>query len=161
MESQNNSFSAQTFKYWEIFLSWLFKYPSRCYELKQRTRGYILENPSDEFYQFAKTYRKHAASKGIICRVTPHVKDIERVSTLLQHLYDSISNPELCELASCEVMAKVMAYRDLKKGHLIPFPIMGRDGCMQMNIYKVDCVLGITLYKPHRLQEWKVPIQST
>ncbi|NGX51399.1 MAG: hypothetical protein K1060chlam2_01265 [Chlamydiae bacterium] len=143
MKNRELSLSAQTFKYWEIFLSWLFKYPSRCYELKQRMRSNVLENPSEEFYQFAKSYRKRSASKGIICRVTSHYKDIERVSALLHLIYSTIPNPELCELAACEVMAKVMAYRNLKEEHTIPFPIMGRDGCMQMSLYSVDRVFDL------------------
>lgn len=141
--SEDRSFSAQTFKYWEIFLSWLFKYPSRCFELKPNSRSYVLENPSEAFYAFAKTYRQRAASKGIICRVTPQFKDIDRASSVLQLIYDTIFSPHLCELAACEVMAKVMAYRNLKRGHTILFPIMGKEGCMEMHTYLVDRVFDL------------------
>lgn len=143
MESYDRSFSAQTFKYWEIFLSWLFKYPSRCYALSEKAESYLLENVSEELYEFAQSYRQRAASKGIICRVTPEYKDIDRASAALQLIYDSISNLELCELASCEVMAKVMAYRNLKVGHTIPFPMMGHDGEMHMRTYVVDRVFDL------------------
>lgn len=138
----DHSFSAQTFKYWEIFLSWLFKYPSRCYQLKS-SQSFVYENSSEKLYEFGKTYRQRGGAKGIICRVTPKFKDIDRVSAVMQLVYDSVLNTQLCELAACEVMAKVMAYRNLKMGHTIPFPIMGKDGCMLMTTYVVDRVFDL------------------
>ena len=137
------SFSAQSFKYWEIFLSWLFKYPSRCYKLKDDKGTQVYENPSESFNRFGKSYRKRYASKGIICRVTSNFKDIEQVGEILRQIYEHVDNPKLCEWAVSEVMVKVMAYRNLKQGHTIPLPIMGRDGCMVMTTHVVDRVFDL------------------
>ena len=137
------SFSAQSFKYWEIFLSWLFKYPSRCYELKENKNAQIYENPSEALNSFGKSYREKYASKGIICRVTPSFKDIQQAGEVLKKIYEHIENPKLCEWAACEVIAKVMAYRNLKQGHLIPLPIMGSDGSMMMATHIVDRVFDL------------------
>lgn len=140
---QDTSLSAQTFKYWEIFLSWLFKYPSRCYELKRDEAPLLYENPSEELFRFGKTYRLRFASKGIICRVTPSFKDIEKVVEVLKDIYDTIDNPLLSEWATSEVLAKVMAYRNLKEGYKIPLPIVGEDGRMEMTTYVVDRVFDL------------------
>lgn len=137
------SFSAQSFKYWEIFLSWLFKYPSRCYELRGDQSHHVYENPAEGLHRFAKSYRERQASKGIICRVTPHFKDIEKAGSVLKQVYELVENPQLCEWATMEILSKVMAYRNLKQGHIIPLPIMGSDGCMGMSTYVVDRVFDL------------------
>lgn len=137
------SFSSQTFRYWEIFLSWLFKYPSRCYELEELSDCQIFENPSQSLYQLGQTYRKHSASKGIICRVTNKKKDIEETCRILQLIYDEIENPQLCEFATAEILAKVLAYRELKKGDHIPIPTLGSDHCIYMSHYVVDKVFDL------------------
>ncbi len=137
------SFSSQSFKYWEIFLSWLFKYPSRCYALRKERRAQVYENPSESFLRFGQSYRERFALKGIICRVTPNFKDIDRAGEILKLIYENVENSKLCEWAVCEVLAKVMAYRNLKLGHMIPLPIMGNDGCMVMSTYVVDRVFDL------------------
>lgn len=143
MENKGYSLSAQTFKYWEIFLSWVFKYPSRCFALNQQKESYTFANQSDELYRFAQSYRANTPSKGIICSVTPKFKDIDRASNILELIYHSIKDPQLCELAACEVMAKVVAYRNLKMGHTLPFPILSADGTIQMRTYVVDQVFDL------------------
>ncbi|MEM8727638.1 MAG: hypothetical protein AAGE99_02880 [Chlamydiota bacterium] len=137
------SFSAQSFRYWEIFLSWLFKYPSRCYELRENTNVRAYENPSESFNRFGNSYREKYGSKGIICRVTPGLKEIQRVEEVLRKIYEHIDDPKLCEWAVCEVLAKVMAYRNLKRGYRIPLPIMGSDGWMTMTTHIVDHVFDL------------------
>lgn len=137
------SFSAQSFKYWEIFLSWLFKHPSRCFELRGDKKAQIYENPSEALSRFGKSYREKYASKGMICRVTPGVKDIQQAGEVFRSIYEHIEDPKLCEWAICEVMAKVLAYRNLKQGHVIPLPVMGSDGCMIMTTHVVDRVFDL------------------
>ncbi len=141
MNQDDFSLSAQTFKYWEIFLSWLFKYDSRCYALKEKTLVY--ENLSKDLSHFGQTYREKMASKRIICRVTPRFEDIDRTSEVLKMIYETVENPQICEWAACEVLAKVMAYRNLKIGHTISLPIMGSHGCMEMAIFVVDRVFNL------------------
>lgn len=137
------SFSTQSFNYWEIFLSWLFKYRSRCYELKvdQPRRAY--ENPAEGLHRFAHSYRKRQASKGIICRVTPDFKDIRKAGSILKQVYETVEDPELCEWASMEILSKVMAYRNLKQGHAFPLAVMEQDGDMGLTTYVVDRVFDL------------------
>lgn len=140
---QNASFSAQTFRYWEVFLSWLFKYPSRCYELSRLKECRTFENPSEGLYQLGQTYRARSASKGIICRVTNKKRHLDEACHILRLVYEEIQSPELCDLATAEVLAKVVAYRELKKGDKIPIPLLGADHCMQMSYYVVDKVFDL------------------
>jgi len=141
MSQDDFSLSTQSFKYWEIFLTWLFKYDSRCFELKDKTLVY--ENPSKQHARFGKSYRKKMASKGIICRVTPSFDDVEKTCKALKAIYETVESPLTCEWATFEVLAKVMAYRNLKTGHTLQIPIMDREGCMSMKPFVVDRVFEL------------------
>jgi len=136
--SPDFSFSSQTFRYWEVFLSWLFKYPSRCYELAENKECQVLENPSESLHKLGKTYRFCSASKGITCRVTNKKKDLDETCRILRLIYNEIQNPQLCDFAAAEVLAKVLAYRELDEGDTIPIPTLGPDYSVQMTNYIVD-----------------------
>src|SRR3990167_387061 len=138
---KEKSFSPYTFKYLEIFLSWLFKYSSRCYQLK--TEKQVFKNPCKEFFRFANLYRFHNASKGIICRVSSKQKDIDLTCDILTTIYEKIESSELCELATAEVLAKVLAYRNMKKGQKVPIPTLDDNGPMTLIIYTVDTVINL------------------
>jgi hypothetical protein len=137
----DHSLATQTFRYWEIFLSWLFSYPSRCYELKKKRE--IFQNPCKKFHQFGQTYRHRLASKGIICQVTPHKKDIEKTCNILRLIHKHIPSTELSQFASAEVITKVLSYRNLKRGHTIQIPTIKRNGTLQMISYEVDKVFNL------------------
>ena len=141
--NEDFSFSAQSFKYWEIFLSWLFKYPSRCYELRKDLTHQTFENPVESLHRFGKSYRERQASKGIICRVTPEFRDIEKAASILKKVYELVENPQLCEWTAMEILSKVMAYRNLKQGHTIPLPVMGKDHSIGITTYVVDRVFDL------------------
>ena len=79
MENKGYSLSAQTFKYWEIFLSWVFKYPSRCFALNQQKESYTFANQSDELYRFALrrgheygNMKRNRESTDLSCEVIFH-----------------------------------------------------------------------------------------
>lgn len=139
----DSSFSAQTFRYWEVFLSWLFKYPSRCYELDLHRECRIFENPSESLHQLGRTYRARSASKGIICRVTSDKKDLDETCRILRLIHDEILSPQLCDYATAEVLAKVLAYRELKEGDKIPIPTLGADQMIHMSTFVVDKVFDL------------------
>ncbi|CCB89058.1 hypothetical protein [Simkania negevensis] len=139
----DSSFSAQTFRYWEVFLSWLFKYPSRCYELNHHRECQVYENSSEALHQLGQSYRKRFASKGIICQVTNKAKDFEETCRILRLIHDEILNPELCDYATAEVLAKVLAYRELNEGDKIPIPTLGPDQTIHMSTFVVDKVFDL------------------
>lgn len=139
----NSSFFSRTFRYLEVFLSWLFKYPSRCYELAANKTYQVIENPSKSLHELGKTYRTYSVSKGIICRVTTSKKDIEETCRILRLIYDEIPHPQLCDFATSEVLAKVLAYRELKEGEKIPIPSLSTDHSVQMSNYVVDKVFDL------------------
>ena len=133
----------QTFKYWEIFLSWLFKYPSRCYSLSQDSEPQVIENSCDALYRLGKSYRAFAGSKGIICQVTDQPADLDLANATLKAIYHAISDPYLCDLMSAEILAKVMAYRDLREKDRIMIPIRHPSKGIIPVDYQVDTVFDL------------------
>ena len=96
------SLATHSFRYLELFLSWLFKYPSRCYVLSKGKPPLILYHESDVLYQFANGYRKNDASKGIICNVTGEIEDFEETCKLLRSVYEEIQDLR-CEIGRAHV----------------------------------------------------------
>ena len=137
------SFSSRHIKYWEIFLSWLFKYPTRCYELKKDIQAHRYKHRSQTLYRFGKTYRNQKGSKSIICKVTSAHEDREKGVIILKKIYEDIDHPQLCEWATFEVLAKVIAYRNLKRGDIIPLSIMKDDRSLVLTTYFVDHVFNL------------------
>ncbi|MEM7175306.1 MAG: hypothetical protein AAF443_05215 [Chlamydiota bacterium] len=139
----SGSLAEQSFKYWEIFLSWLFKYPSRCYELELAKTAQVFENPCDALYRLGQSYRATAASKGIICQVTNNAADLDRVNDALKNIYTYIVHPTLSDLAIAEVLAKVVAYRELCQGNKLAIPSRQPNGEMALTFYSVDTVFDL------------------
>ena len=140
---KENTLKAGAFKYWDLFLSWLFKYPSRCYFLEGNEHRLPFANKSDAIFQFAKTYRLQSSSKGIICNFTEGVKDIEKTEKVLELALKAFSNPLHSDLLVAEILAKVLAYRDLKKGMRINIPTLNADETLELVTYQVDHVFDL------------------
>ncbi|MBI3211258.1 MAG: hypothetical protein HYZ47_01040 [Simkania negevensis] len=137
------SLSTHSFRYWELFLSWVFKYPSRCYALRKGKSPLILYHESEMLYQFANEYRRNAASKGIICNVTGEIEDFEETCRLLKCVYEEIQDLRCVELITAELLSKVLAYRQLKEEQVIPMPTVDQKGNLLLGIYKVEHVFDL------------------
>lgn len=140
---KENHFKTNTFKYWDVFLSWLFKYPSRCYHLADEESRYPFENKSKALFQFAQSYRLNSASKGIICNFTKDLKDIDKTQDILNLAVKATPNPLHSDLLAAEILAKVLAYRDLKKGMRIKIPTLNADETVDLALYQVDRVFDL------------------
>ena len=140
---KENNLKRNAFKYWDVFLSWLFKYPSRCYSLKSKEHRSPFINKSKALFQFAQTYRLQSASKGIICNFTKNLADIEKTGDMLELALKATSNPLHCDLVTAEILAKVLAYRDLKKGMRIKVPTLNANQTLDLVPYEVDHVFNL------------------
>ena len=156
------SFSDRTFRYWEIFLSFVFKYSSRCYKLKKEEKVQILQHACRDLHRFGNSYRAHNASKGIICQVTSKKEDIQKTVQILSLLSESIQNPLLADLMTAEILAKVLAYRDLSIGESIPIPTLEANEKIVKTSYIVDKIFflwnKVRAFGLVSLQKGKAPI---
>jgi pimeloyl-ACP methyl ester carboxylesterase len=137
------SIATHGFRYLELFLSWLFKYPSRCYALTQGTNPLIFYHESESLYEFANSYRKDDAAKGIICNVTGEVEDFEATCKLLKTVYEEIKDLRCLKLVTAELLSKVLAYRQLKEGQIVPIPGVDSKGNLLLGLYQVDRVFDL------------------
>ena len=133
----------RSFKYWDIFLSWLFKYPTRCYTLKKGKQSILYDTLSKTLTQFGKSAQRNNDKKGIICQFTPSLKDVKQVIDLLHAIHEEIKNPMFCEWAVAEVLAKVLAYRRLKEGLEILIPTREKKAPSKMGLYRVGQVFEL------------------
>ncbi len=140
---ENPDRSFHPFDYWEIFLSWLFTYPSRCYTLKKGIRRQVLENPSHSLKKFGASYRSFSTSDEVICRFTSRGEDFKDTCRVLTQIYEEISSPELCDFATSEVLAKVLAYRKLKLGDRVSIPTRKSLQEIHLSEYVVEKVFDL------------------
>ena len=120
---------AKTLKGWEIFLSWLFKYPSRCFAIKDPTDLETYVQDTEALREFTHNHSRFSTSEPILCKVTPDQKHIDIVKVILKELGHTLPDH-----AICEVLAKALAYRNLKEG--MEFEIFGHE-------YVVDTVFNL------------------
>ncbi|MBP9841044.1 MAG: hypothetical protein KBC64_01305 [Simkaniaceae bacterium] len=107
----DQSIGAQTLKGWEMVLSWLFRYPSRCVLLKDPPLSETREMKYSPLIEFSSRYNRFNTREGILCKVTKSQHDVSLLSELIKDLPKEIS-----DLTIAELLAKGYAYRTLYVG---------------------------------------------
>lgn len=134
-------------KYWDKILSYLFKYSTRCYYRKGPLEMEKLKNPCLDLKYFSDNFGRFSTSRTLIGRVTLDLADVDVCRHLLKLAYKRIKKPRVCELASFEILAKVMAYRNLKENDVIKIGVLNSHGKLKVAEYLVDTVFD--LWKSH------------
>ncbi len=135
-------FRGQSFLLWEFFLHKLFKHSSRCYILDGE-EGPTYQNTYDELERFSNIYQKHFGKKGLICKVTESQDDVKLTCEILEKVFYGIKDRELNELVTCEIIGKVLAYRNLKEGQNFLIPSFDKDQKCHLINYRVDRVFDL------------------
>lgn len=110
----DESIGAQTLRGWEMLLSWLFRYPSRCTLLKEPSLFEVIEMNHFPLHEFASRYNRFNMREGLLCKVTKSQHDVALISDLMKNLPEEIS-----DLAIAELLAKGYAYRTLYVGQSV------------------------------------------
>lgn len=121
---------------WEAFAKQFLPLQSRRYELK-RAPPIIYDHRALHFQQF---YRKHhylTKHYPLIGWVTPLHEDLVFVEKLFEELIKTISSQEALELATAEVLAKVLAYRELPPQSTIKIPQV-INGVAKLTPFRID-----------------------
>ena len=128
-------------QYWEKLMTMIFNYPSRCYE-KEPITPKTLTNPIKELKYFSDRFGIYSLKRSLICRVSKEKEDIDVASSLLETIDEKITNNDLYEKMTAEVLCKVIAYRNLEEGDTISIPIL-KDGKKGIVKYRVDSVFNL------------------
>ena len=137
----------KTNQYWDKILSLLFKYSTRCYFRKGPLEMHKYKNPCLDLKYFSDNFGRFSTSKTLIGRVTTNQEDIELSKRLFKLAIENVNDPQVCELISFEILAKVMAYRDLKENTIIEMGIRNKKGQLEVVQFVVDTIFD--LWKSH------------
>lgn len=102
-------------------LSWTFNQEQYVYVLKSPQKEEIFHITSPELLAFPKNYSYFSDEHPIVAKVTDDPEDIKITIDLFKDIM-SVKDMRQRMLITGEVIAKVLAYRDLKMGQIIPIP---------------------------------------
>jgi hypothetical protein len=128
---------------WEKILTIAFNYPSRCYAKLREGEVRKVTNHCSVLKYFSDHFGIYSLSRSMIGKVTSEKDDTEIAGKLLEAIYHKIEDPFLVDAATAEVLAKVIAYRNLEVEDLINIPVINKDGIAVLTTYRVDTVLNL------------------
>ncbi|MEI8328735.1 MAG: hypothetical protein WCG14_01860 [Chlamydiia bacterium] len=129
-------------------LDWAFPSNERVYHLDQNQVGAHYVNHADKMVEFSKTFSYFSKKHPIIGTVTSAKEDVVLTIQLLQHAFEGCKNEDFLEVATAEILSKVLAYRMLEEGMVIPIPVVYRYKAPEMVEYKVDKVFNLWSLMP-------------
>lgn len=133
----------KTFQFWDSLLAFLFNYSTRCYARKTPLKIEKLKNPCASLKYFSDNFGRFSTSKSLIGVVSHDSEDLEITQHLLHTIYDYIKSAKVAELATAEVLAKVVSYRDLKEGVKIEIPIKVSESQIELVSFTVDSIFDL------------------
>ncbi|NDD57843.1 MAG: hypothetical protein EBZ47_01125 [Chlamydiae bacterium] len=119
-------------------LDWAFPVKDRSYHLDKKQKGFQYVNQTIEMLEFNKAYSFFSKKRPVISIVSSNPEDIQITSELFNKMIHHSKNEEFLENATAEILCKVLAYRDLKKGDIISIPAVLSPGNRAMVAYEVD-----------------------
>lgn len=130
-------------KSWDQILSCTFNYSSRCYHRQSPLEMQKLKNPSTTLKYFSDHFGRFSTSKTLIGKVSSDPDDLDLTKHLLQITFKEVKNPQLCQLMTAEILAKVLAYRELKENTSIMIPTMNEALQIEPVEYIVDTIFDL------------------
>lgn len=122
---------------WEGVASTVLSPRSRQYILNRNEEFLTLKHRHKVFQQFCKEHNYLAKKNPIIGWVTNDPEDIDKTCSLLLQISQLIPTKKGVEWAVAEVLAKVLAYRNLQPNQEIDIPLFwGKEKCGVR--YRVD-----------------------
>ncbi|MBI2811273.1 MAG: hypothetical protein HYX67_10655 [Candidatus Melainabacteria bacterium] len=103
------------------FLNWSLSDRLKKFALVDSEKEYF-EIDIPEIASFAKTYNFFSLTSPIIAKVSEGEQDITAVCNVLSSLSKHGDDKKYLQFATAEILAKVMAYRELKIGQVIEIP---------------------------------------
>jgi hypothetical protein len=124
-------------------LSWVFDKKSRTYVALGGSLKQTLSNSSSEVTNFSSSCGYFSKEYPIVGRVTSAPADIARTCEFLITIHQEVQEKTMRQISTAEILTKVLAYRELKKGIEIPIPSLDEKGRPVLVIYEVNAVLDL------------------
>lgn len=119
---------------WDKLLTWALAPQNKEYILTAPPVVKHFEVDSEELFEFVRNYGYFSIFHPIVGIVTEEKRDIKVTNCLLSSLPTEIKDPLQLRFSEDEILAKILAYRPLKKGMQID---------LGMSSYKVDEVIDL------------------
>lgn len=129
----------QTLKNLDDFLNWSLRDTPRTYALSEPLAIETYTDTPSILKQFSELHGFFSLYYPLVGKVTVNQRDVEIVRCLLANMDHKISDDELKQFATNEVIAKVLAYRDLRIGDRLEIGLQE---------YRVDAVFNLWLGMP-------------
>lgn len=120
-------------------LSWTFDAERYGYVLKTPLKPEVFEIKDLNILQFTKNHNYFSDDHPLVSKVSSNPTDLLLTLQLLQEIHLSIKEDKQRELITNEVLAKVLAYRDLPLGQEIPIPHRNN----QLITFEVDTLFDL------------------
>jgi hypothetical protein len=114
--------TAKSLKSWEKIVSKFLSETSRVYSYLPPSDASTIQIEKNLLESFQKNHHYFSASRPLVGHVTKKIEDIELTQKLLIDAYQVFSDPFILEQVTGEILAKVLAYRSLKKGMILYIP---------------------------------------
>jgi hypothetical protein len=102
-------------------LSWTFDQSQYPYCLKSPLQEEIFHNEDQKIISFDKEFGYFSQGHPLVGKVTSAHEDIEITLNMLETIHERVTQTHQRNLMTAEVLTKVLAYRDLKKGQVVAF----------------------------------------
>lgn len=128
---------------YESLVQWLFSQKVVSYSLSTaQTIGPILHLPKI-LPEFAENHRYDSKERPLIGKVTKAREDLLPTLGLLEEIsWSTLSGPSLM-LVTAEILAKVLAYRNLELGDLIAIPCQTSSSKRDLVSYRIDHIFNL------------------
>ena len=131
------------YQLWDKLLAFAFNYSSRCFTRKTPLHIDKLKIPNNNLKYFSDIFGRFSTSKSLIGVVTEDPKDIAVTQHLLKMVYETIKCPRSCELCTLEILAKVLAYRNLTENLELSIPIRVEEEKIEYVLFTVDTIFNL------------------
>lgn len=121
------------------------------WSLRNRTLSYSLQEPIEEvplpFFpaleEFANEHGYFSKTNPLVGKVSKSYKGLSEVQSCLLAISESSHSPEEKDLATAEVLAKVLAYRELRVGDRVHCAVLTEKRHATLVEYEVDQIIEL------------------
>lgn len=132
----------QALRGWDKLITWTLSPKNREYILKAPLEQISFQDQLEDMQHFNQNYGYFSIHHPIVGIVTDAERDIEVTKCLLSSIH-TMKDEEQRLFATDEILAKVVAYRPLKKGMTIPISTLDEKGVSLLENYVVDEVIDL------------------
>lgn len=118
-------------------------YQERYYQPLEPLVLETYQNHSLEIQNFLAKHKHQSPHKPLIGIVTRDPEDLQHVNQLLVRIQKEVTDPRHLRFLVDEILAKVVAYRELQIGQTIPVPLITSKGKSKLIVYRVDTIFHL------------------